>query len=112
MQCHKNSVAIAIPTLPRIIKNVIWAPMKTPMNTQYTIWLGANPKPTPLVARTTKSLFSMPGLYSGGPKLITSNPSFSLLLPGILPSAISSALCVMAGSYPMLAIATTVSPLV
>lgn len=50
--------------------------------------------------------------HAGTPTSNTSNPPCSWLLLGILPSFISSALCAMAGSLPMLAMATTSSPLV
>lgn len=95
-------ISINVPTPPRIPRKTTWAASITPKNTHATTCMNAKP---PSHLRNLE-------LYSGAPKLITSSPSLSWLLVGILPSAISSALCVMAGSLPILAIATTVSPLV
>lgn len=107
MQCARNTATIAIPVPQRTTRNVNCIPMKTPMKIQYNTLLIEAPS----AARGSRPLPSRE-LYSGAPRLSTSSPPLSLLLEGILPSAMSSADCTMAGSMPMLAIATTVSPFV
>lgn len=98
-QCHKKTVVIEVPKNNRIVKNVSCAPMNTAMNAQYINSPNVKPKTAPVVFLGATAFFaSLPALYSGGPKLSTSKPSFNWLLPGILPSAMSSADCVMAGS--------------
>lgn len=109
MQCFKKIVIIVIPTPARMTINVICAHMNTPMNAQYTRSVGVSPYNTNLRRGRLTPLLE---LYSGGPRLRISRPPFSLLLVGILPSAMSSALWVITGSMPMLATATTVSPFV
>lgn len=102
MHIFAKVISINAPTPPRIPRKATWAARITPKNIRIATFLSAKP---PSHLRSLE-------LYSGAPKLITSSPSLSWLLVGILPSAISSALCDIAGSLPILAIATTVSPLV
>lgn len=114
MERSTNFVVMVTPMKLRMAMKVNSADKKTPMNAQYTISIGESPKttaPRPKLGSTCSSLLLLE-LYSGGPRLSTSRPSLSLVLVGIFPRAMSSALCDMTGSIPMLATATTVSPFV